>query len=173
MTKKDEGKSASKGVGSSEKKKVGRPSSFMQDVADDICSLLAQGESLRKICERPGMPSISMVFRWLNERTEFRDQYARAREAQTESMLEDVLMIADSATPEDVQVAKLRVDARKWAMSKLAPKKYGDKVTQEISGIDGTPIQQEVKLDLSGLSVNELEQLEAIFDKPDTTGNTN
>lgn len=134
MTKKDEGKSTSKGVGNSEKKKVGRPSSFMQEVADDICTLLAQGESLRKICERTGMPSLSMVFRWLNEKPEFREQYARAREAQTEAMLEDVLMIADGATPEDVQVAKLRVEARKWAMSKLAPKKYGDKVTQEISG---------------------------------------
>lgn len=134
MAKKDEGKSASNGVGNLEKKKVGRPSSFMQEVADDICSLLAQGESLRKICERPRMPAMSSVFKWLNENQQFSEQYARAREAQTEAMLEDVLMIADGATPEDVQVAKLRVDARKWAMSKLAPKKYGDKVTQEISG---------------------------------------
>lgn len=133
MTKKDEVKSTSKGVGK-EKKKLGRPSSYTKEVVDDICMLLAEGESLRKVCERPEMPSLSMVFRWLNENADFRDQYARAREAQTESMLEDVLMIADGATPEDVQVAKLRVEARKWAMSKLAPKKYGDKVTQEISG---------------------------------------
>lgn len=125
---------AKKGCGETEKKKVGRPSSYMQEVADDICMLLAQGESLRKICERPSMPSLSMVFRWLNEKAEFRDQYARAREAQTEAMLEDLLAIADSAKPEDVQVAKLRVDTRKWAMSRLAPKKYGDRVAQEISG---------------------------------------
>lgn len=83
MAKKDEGKSTSKGVGNSEKKKVGRPSSFMQEVADDICTLLAQGESLRKICERPGMPAMSSVFKWLKENQQFSEQYARAREAQT------------------------------------------------------------------------------------------
>lgn len=50
MSKKDEVKSTSDGVG---KKKTGRPSSYVKEVADDICMLLAQGESLRKICERP------------------------------------------------------------------------------------------------------------------------
>ena len=41
-----------------DKKKIGRPSSYVKEVADDICQLIAQGESLRKICERPGMPSL-------------------------------------------------------------------------------------------------------------------
>lgn len=117
-----------------DKKKIGRPSSYVKEVADDICQLIAQGESLRKICERPGMPSLSMVFRWLNEQAEFRDQYARARENQADFLLEEMLEISDLATPEDVSVAKLRVDARKWYITKVAPKKYGDKVTQEISG---------------------------------------
>lgn len=133
MSKKDKAESTSKGVGK-EKKKTGRPSSYTQEVADNICTLLAEGESLRKICGKPGMPSLSMVFRWLDKNPSFREQYVRAREAQTEKMLEDILSIADEATPEDAAVAKLRVDARKWAMSKLAPKRYGDKVTQEISG---------------------------------------
>ena len=71
-----------------DKKKIGRPSSYVKEVADDICQLIAQGESLRKICERPGMPSLSMVFRWLNEQAEFRDQYARAREKTNACMRE-------------------------------------------------------------------------------------
>lgn len=133
MTKKYEGKSTSKSVAVKEKKKLGRPSSYTQEIADDICMLLAEGESLRKICERPRMPSLSMVFRWLNEKTDFRDHYVRAREAQTERMLEDILLIADKATPEDAAVAKLRVETRKWAMSKLAPKKYGDQSKLDVT----------------------------------------
>ena len=36
--------------------------------------------------------------------------------------------------------AKLRVDTRKWALSKMCPKKYGDKIQQEVSGPDGGPV---------------------------------
>lgn len=152
------GKSTSEGV---VKKKIGRPSSYVKEVADDICQLIAQGESLRKICERPGMPSLSMVFRWLNEQAEFRDQYARARESQADFLLEELLEISDLATPEDVNVAKLRVDARKWFITKVAPKKYGDRVTQEISGVGGNPVQIEMKkeIDLSVYSDDELRLL--------------
>lgn len=134
MPKRDEVKSTSKGRGKAEKKKVGRPSSYMQEVADDICMLLAQEESLRKICERPSMPNKSTVIRWLKENPEFCDQYARAREMQADSLLDEMLDIADCATPENVSVAKLRVDSRKWYITKVAPKKYGDRITQEISG---------------------------------------
>lgn len=38
--------------------KAGRPSDYMPEVADDICSLLSSGESLLKVCKRPGMPDI-------------------------------------------------------------------------------------------------------------------
>ena len=75
------GKSTSDGVG---KKKTGRPSSYVKEVADDICQLIAQGESLRKICERPGMPTRQTIFNWLDENKEFFDQYARARENQAD-----------------------------------------------------------------------------------------
>ncbi|MDC4238340.1 terminase small subunit [Pasteurella multocida] len=161
MPKKDEVKSTSKGRGENNKKKTGRPSSYMQEVADDICMLLSQGESLTKICERQGFPPKKTVLYWLRTNSEFRTQYAYAREMQTEAMLEDLFTIADSATPEDVQVAKLRVDARKWAMSRLAPKKYGDKVTQEISGVDGSAVKIEMKkeIDLSVYSDDELRLL--------------
>ena len=133
MTKKDEVRSTSK-RGETKKRKVGRPASYVKEVADDICLLLAQGESLRKICERPGMPPSRTVHRWLQENDEFCQQYARAREAQADYLLDDILDIADIATPEDVQVAKLRVEARKWYITKVAPKKYGDKITQEHTG---------------------------------------
>jgi hypothetical protein len=77
--------------------------------------------------------------------------YARAREAQAELYASEIIDISDDATQDElftdegkrvcnaefVMRSKLRVDARKWVASKLLPKKYGDKVTQEITGKDG------------------------------------
>ncbi|MGT5975010.1 terminase small subunit-like protein [Escherichia coli] len=116
------------------KKKVGRPSDYLPEVAADICSLLAEGESLRKVCERPGMPNKSAVFRWLAEHKEFRDQYAQATETRADAIFEDMFEIADRVTEESAAVAKarLRIDTRKWALARMNPKKYGDKVSQEI-----------------------------------------
>ncbi|MGK3363392.1 ubiquitin carboxyl-hydrolase [Citrobacter portucalensis] len=115
-------------------KKTGRPSDYLPEVAADICSLLADGESLRKVCERPGIPNKSTVFRWLAEHVEFRDQYAKATETRADSIFEDMFDIADSVNEEAAAVAKarLRIDTRKWALARMNPKKYGDKVTQDI-----------------------------------------
>lgn len=54
---------------------------------------------------------------------------------------EDIHVLAIKAAPENIQRSRLRVDARKWTASKLKPKKYGDKVTNEHSGPDGSPIE--------------------------------
>jgi len=115
-------------------KKTGRPSDYLPEVAADICSLLADGESLRKVCERPGMPSKTSVFRWLAEHQEFRDQYAKATETRADAIFEEMFEIADEVDEEAAAVSKarLRIDTRKWALARMNPKKYGDKVSQEI-----------------------------------------
>jgi hypothetical protein len=119
-----------------------RSSDYTADIAASICIELAAGRSLRAICANDGMPDKATVFRWLAKYDDFRDQYARAREAQADAMLEEIIEIADdgsndtylddegnSRTETDVIArSKLRVDARKWAMSKMAPRKYGDKL---------------------------------------------
>lgn len=113
--------------------KRGRPSDYLPEVADDICSLLMTGESLRSICKRTGMPSLSTVTLWLTKHEEFSVQYARAREIQAEVLAEDAMNIADAAVEEAAAVAKarLQVDARKWYAGKVAPKKYGDRVQHD------------------------------------------
>lgn len=130
---------------------MGRPSTFSQETADSICERIADGESLRNICADEAMPARSTVFKWLSEAQAFADQYARAREAQADAIFDDILEIADDGTNdwmvrngqddagwtangEHIQRSRLRVDARKWAASKLRPKKYGDKVDHEVSG---------------------------------------
>ena len=58
----------------------------------------------------------------------------RAREAQADKLFKECLEIADKATPENVSVARLQVDTRKWAAARLAPKKYGDRVEHDHKG---------------------------------------
>lgn len=114
--------------------KTGRPSDYLPEVAADICSLLADGESMRKVCERLGMPNKATVFRWLAQHEEFRDQYAKATETRADAIFEEMIDIADNVAEEAAAVAKarLRIDTRKWALARMNPKKYGDKVSQEI-----------------------------------------
>jgi hypothetical protein len=104
-----------------------------------------------------GMPGKSTIFRWLAKHVEFRDQYARACEARTEAHADEILAIADDGSNDWMQKnhgesivwvengealrrSQLRIDSRKWLMSKLSPKKYGDKITQEQTGPNGGPI---------------------------------
>ena len=74
---------------------------------------------------------------WLEKDEALRNQYARAREHQADHEFDEIKAIADLASVEDVQVARLRVDARKWRAGKLRPKVYGDKVA--IGGADDLP----------------------------------
>ncbi|MGC0869636.1 UNVERIFIED_ORG: hypothetical protein C7430_110199 [Pantoea agglomerans] len=124
------------------KPKTSRPSDYLPEVAADICSLLADGESLRKVCERAGMPNKATVFRWLAQHDEFRDQYAKATETRADAIFEEMFDIADGVAEEAAAVgkARLRIDTRKWALARMNPKKYGDKVSQEIDhrSSDGT-----------------------------------
>lgn len=124
---------------------------FSEAIADAICERLADGESLRTICSDEGMPSKTTVFRWLAANEQFRDQYARAREAQADAIFDDILSIADDGrndwmqknfgeetrwveNGEAMRRSALRIDARKWMAGKLRPKKYGDKLDVEHSG---------------------------------------
>ena len=123
---------------------AGRPSDYTQEMADKICELISSGGSLRTICEPDDMPSKSAVFRWLGKYEEFRDQYARAKEESAELFADEIVNIADST--DDPQKARVQIDARKWVASKLKPKKYGDRVQQEISGPDGGAIKTSLEV---------------------------
>ena len=115
---------------------TGRPSSYSDEIADQICKRIASGEGLRAICRDEEMPGRQTVLDWLDSEKfpEFRAKYARAREAQGDYLDEEMQEVANSATPESVHVARLRVLTMQWRASKLAPKKYGDKVELEHAG---------------------------------------
>ena len=117
---------------------AGRPSLYSDKLAARICTLLAEGMSLRSICHIQSMPGRTTIMAWLAnpENVEFRHQYAQAREAQADEIAEQVLEISDEqcvlviVKGRRIEVGmdatavarnKLRADARKWFASKVAP----------------------------------------------------
>jgi len=136
---------------------------YSPELAGRVCELMIEGVSLRKICEMAGMPSRRSIFYWLQNNGEFRERYEIARLMQVEYWAHEIIEIADDASGdfvinergdrvmdnEAINRARLRVDARKWLMSKLHPQRYGDRVTADIT----------VKRDMRELSDGELLQI--------------
>ena len=90
--------------------------------------------------QRVPLPSEKTVRTWaMDPEHPFSTQYARAREVGYMKMADDLLDIADDAS-DDYQRSRLRVDARKWLLSKALPKIFGDKLQSKVSGKDGVPI---------------------------------
>jgi hypothetical protein len=126
---------------------------YTAERAAEICERLASGKSLNAICRDKDMPSRQTVHEWIaDDRAGFREQYARARDAQADRFAEEILEISDDTSGdwieregetvlnhEHVQRSKLRVDTRKWLMARMAPRKYGDKVT--IAGDENNPLR--------------------------------
>lgn len=123
---------------------------FSQAAADEICERIAQGKSLRSICMDQHLPSMSTVFKWLGSEPLFAESYMRAREAQADALVDDMVDIADdkSLDPND---RRIRIDTRKWLAGKMRPKKYSDKV---ILGSDpDNPLPEHtVKIDVAGIA---------------------
>jgi hypothetical protein len=114
---------------------------------DEVFSRIMSGESLSSICKDQGMPTRKSFFLWVAQDEKLRARYESALFARSYVMVDELLEIADSEIPETgdgkkdwqaIQKHKLQVDTRKWLLSKLAPKKYGDKL--EVSGDPTNPL---------------------------------
>jgi hypothetical protein len=117
--------------------------------ADKVFNEMRQGLSAYKACVKVGVPQ-STLNHWLNDDAELAADYARAREELHEFIAAEIIAIADAPVPSNekggfdpgaIQKQRLQVDARKWLLSKLAPKKYGDKI--EVSGDSDNPLKIE------------------------------
>ena len=126
----------------------GRPPLFTKELGNKICERIALGESTRNILKDEEMPPSSVFYRWLlnEEKKEFREHYEIACNIRAELMFEQLNEIADESSKiivgDDksdgarVQANRLRVDTRKWYLSKVLPKKYGDKIDMTTNGKD-------------------------------------
>lgn len=132
------------------KNKGGRPRVLTEDDYQQVLEGLMDGLSLRKVCKRPGLPSVKSVLqRVVRERRTvagFGEQYAQAREVGLLRMEEELVEIADNAGLDEsdpklanaaVQRARIQVETRKWVMSKQLPRRYGERVA--LAGADDAP----------------------------------
>lgn len=132
---------------------IGRPTDYNADLAAEICQRISDGNSLRRICKADDMPNAATIYKWIGKYPAFNEQYARACVDRADAIFEEAIEIADDSAndfietedgqklnSEHVQRSRLRVDTRKWFVSKLNPKKYGEKVQTEHTGADGGPI---------------------------------
>lgn len=132
------------------KRKRGGQSLYSDEIAEQILDRMSRGETLLSICRADGMPAAPTVRLWAvkDEPPGFAEKYARAREAQADSIAEQALDIADEC--EDPQKARIQVDARKWLASKLNPARFADRQQVEHSGPGGGPIEFTFSLDHAG-----------------------
>jgi hypothetical protein len=141
-------------------KKKDPPSLYSEALAEAICDRLADGESLNRICKAAGMPSERTVRTWARTPEHpFPPKYARAREIGYLKLADELLEIADDGTNdwmrrtgkdgedlgwavngEHIARSRLRVDTRKWLLSKCLPKIFGDRITAEHTGPNGSPV---------------------------------
>jgi hypothetical protein len=154
---------------------AGRPTSYTPELGDKICERLVCGrgdkpESLRSICSAEDMPDAKTVYRWLARHEEFCQQYTRARQMQAEVFYDENIEIADNATDDVIFLAdedssgegarpaikhsaiaraRLQIDTRKWAMSKMLPRKYGDRTDVNLGGQPDNPVRVDASVSLT------------------------
>lgn len=144
---------------------MARPTIYTPELAALILNRISDGQSMREVCRDEAMPARETVRPWLRDNDEFRGLHAQARQEQMDALGEEILEIIDDASndwmdrndghggttrvpdPEVVARSRLRIQGRQWLMSKLAPRKYGDKLA--IGGDEGAP---PIKLDDVGLA---------------------
>jgi len=153
---------------------------YSQDIADRICAGLAEGMSLRAVCRKEGMPAASTVLGWLDdeEKKDFAEQYASARARGYQLLADEILEISDDSAgdvvvdsegnertdAERVARSRLRVDSRKWMLSKMLPKVYGDR--QVIAGDPDAPLKHDHTVGLQPETQRFLESMRAVTGDP-------
>ena len=134
---------------------MARPSTFTDDLFASILEHIADGESLRAICRDDGMPAAQTVLRWIKASPDLQRSYAIATEVRADMIFDELLEIADDARndlvekvgrdgqvqgfavdAENIRRSALRIEARKWTLARMAPKKYGDRVDVNHGGQD-------------------------------------
>ena len=134
-----------------ENTKTAKPERDKSAICQAVLQGMRDGLSAFKACQAAGVPQ-STFNRWVDADAKLAEDYAHAREDLIERMANEVLELADSEVPETgdgkrdwqaIQQRKLQVDTRKWLLSKLAPKKYGEKL--EVSGDPANPLMTRIE----------------------------
>ena len=136
---------------------------YTDELGDEICSRIASSSiGLKHICVDLDV-AYSTVTGWIyDSKHPMSGKYARAKELQMEYLADEILDISDDGSNDLMTIvkgdmsyeaenkevtnrSKLRVDSRKWLMSKLN-RKFADKVDLNHGGQAGNPVITEHKV---------------------------
>ena len=110
----------------------------------EVIELIEDGLSLRKAVLKVGI-STRTFYNWIEKDEEKQQHYARATSIRADQLFEEILVYADAIDNchyidkngnervdwGKIQRNRLQMDARKWMLGKMNPKKYGDRVVNE------------------------------------------
>ena len=120
-----------------------KPFFWTQELEDDICLKVSTNSiGLEQLCKNNShWPQVNLIYERRIKSKIFGDNFARAKSIQVDVHIEETLKISDYKYEDYVQGehgfvgnnaainrARLQIDTRKFYISKLAPKIYGDKM---------------------------------------------
>lgn len=132
-------------------KRVGRPSSYTEALADKILRAIVDGKSLREICKAEGMPDRMTVIHWQDTVEGFAAKYTRAREGQADTMDDLILETAGKTNARNAAAMRVRIDAYKWRAEKLKSKVYGARQTIEHDVSDNLAVKLKAARERAGI----------------------
>lgn len=123
-----------------------------KDIWNSVIADMISGKSLRSILADETMPSYATFYDWMSEDEVRLKQYARAASIRADIIFDEIKDISDSTDDDEITLDdgkvvtnhhvinrdRLRVDSRKWMLSKMNPKKYGDKIEVDNKSTDGS-----------------------------------
>lgn len=127
------------------------------EIKTDIMRRLREGASLMSAARENGITA-GAFYNAMSNDGELRDEYTRARENGIDSQAEEMhdLEMRVLSGELDPNAFRAAMDARKWRMARQAPRKYGDKIQQEITGKDGGSIKVETVSSVTKTALDEL-----------------
>jgi hypothetical protein len=119
---------------------------------EQFLRLISEGIIRKIACESIGIPPV-VIQQWVRDDEDFAERYKLAREQQAHAWGDEIIEIADApcSTIEQVQHAKLRVEARKWLMGKNAPRHYGERVQNDHTHMVGVVLLPALDTDQKAL----------------------
>ena len=110
---------------------------WIPELEDAVVAAIAETGSQTEAAERCGIHRQRIDERELADET-FRSRIARAREIGYSARAEQAVLAAKTA--DDAAKGRLAFDAERWLLSKLDPRRYGDRLSHEHAGPGGGAI---------------------------------
>lgn len=119
------------------------------DRIKQICDMVAEGQTIRQIAEAMHL-SPGRILQVITEGgEEAAKQYARAREMAADLFESDIIMHAEASTSETAASDRVKIDALKWVAARRAPKRYSERIQQEVGNLDDKPFKTDSNVTLS------------------------